>query len=321
MQEIGTIWILMAGTDEHRGQAGAWVNGGYCATDYHLAGDIPANTGRAGVLSALTAGYPGEDADTVSTWATQLAPFLADERVGEWVLIPDGDTVHIGTITGPATYVGPGPGARYARRRTVDWRIRDVPRTSLPRYATQILGTFQRNKAERNRAPVVALIQAHLENEASPVLVGVPYREADRNVTPAPAALSAPDPALTTTALRTHATLQNGLAEAVRARGLIPRSPDGEPRYDLAITDEAGEQLTLCEIKSLPEGAETAQLRAGVAQLLDYADHFRDEEQLRRLLWVERAPAEAERWTRICAAAGIVLGWPGAEGRVLGPMC
>ncbi|MER6198773.1 hypothetical protein ABT234_15585 [Streptomyces sp. NPDC001586] len=142
----------------------------------------------------------------MSTWATQLTPFLADERVGEWVLIPDGDTVHIGTITGPATYVGPG--ARYARRRTVDWRIRDVPRTSLPRYATQILGTFQRNKAGRAWSRSSRRTWRTRPRPSSPV-----SRTTRPTRTGPPPRPPFPHP---TTALRTHATLQNGLTEGRR---------------------------------------------------------------------------------------------------------
>ncbi|MGW6951755.1 hypothetical protein [Streptomyces xanthophaeus] len=317
MDEIGDIWKLAAGEKKHD-QAAAWRSGGYVAASYHEAGEIPPDASYRETFDILAAGYPDESEKTVGQWATQLTDFLSDERKGEWVVIADGETVHLGVMGSPVTYIADG--GRFPRRRPVDWKI-EHPRSELPRYATQTAGcTFQANRAERNRAPVVALIQEHLAKEAGPALVGVPYRKADKDITTAPAVPSAPDPALTTAALRRHAKLQNRLAKEAKRRGLLPRSPqDGEPKYDLALTDPAGEHLTLCEVKSLPAAAEDfVQLRAGLAQLLHYADHFRDHEQLRRVLWVERAPADVDKWTRICAASGIVLGWPGIEDVVFG---
>lgn len=150
---------------------------------------------------------------------------------------------------------------------------------------------------------------------ASDVPVGTVYRVEDEGATLAPAAPSAPDPALMGETLSKHRQLQNGLAQQVRDRGLQPLSPlPTDPAFDLAWRDDG--TLTVAEVKSLRLENESHQLRAGLGQLLDYVDQLSARaQQVRGVLWVERAPSE-DRWLGICERAGVILAWPGADTRV-----
>lgn len=310
MDEFG-IWVLSTGRGAN--QAAAWVANSTCATNYWEAGFIAPGADPEDVRAAMGRAYK-KDPSTCGTRAGQLLRFLSPDRIGDWVVIADDTSAYIGEITGEATF-DETEGAVFPRRRAVDWQI-TVPRKSLPRYSTQAAGgTFQQLLAD-NREPVEALINAH-QNEKRR-LVGVPYRKARTDSTVAPSMPVAPDPALIERARNTHARLQNALADAAEVRGFVPRSPaPEEPDYDLVLTGLDGERLILCEVKSLPEGADTAQLRSAVGQLLEYADHFRDHDGLRLLLWVEREPADVEAWLRICSRADITLGWPGMEDAIL----
>ncbi|MEV0534702.1 hypothetical protein [Kitasatospora sp. NPDC050463] len=145
--------------------------------------------------------------------------------------------------------------------------------------------------------------------------MGSDYRVEDETTVPAPAAHSAPDPALMGRNLNRHRQLQNALAEQVQARGMKPLSPTpADPAFDIAWHD--GETLNVTEVKSLRPENESHHLRTGIGQLLDYMDQLSARApQVRGVLWLGRTPLE-ERWLGICERAGIVLAWPGAEARV-----
>ena len=111
-------------------------------------------------------------------------------------------------------------------------------------------------------------------------------------------------------ALRSHRALEQKLADLARARGLEPLSAGGEPRWDVAWRDPNG-QLTVVEVKSLPEGCETQQLRLGLGQVCDYRAQLQARgRKVRAVLAVERRPA-FKHWTRTCADAEVLLVWPG----------
>ncbi|WP_371518055.1 EVE domain-containing protein [Kitasatospora sp. NBC_01300] len=147
------------------------------------------------------------------------------------------------------------------------------------------------------------------------VPVGSAYRVEDETTVPAPAAPSAPDPALVGRNLNMHRQLQNALAKEVQARGMKPLSPTpADPAFDIAWHD--GDTLTVIEVKSLRPENESHQLRTGIGQLLDYVDQLSARApRVRGVLWLERTPLE-ERWLGICERAGVVLAWPGADAKV-----
>jgi predicted Mrr-cat superfamily restriction endonuclease len=66
--------------------------------------------------------------------AAQLWRFIRVMAIGDLILVPHGDTIHLARITGPVTY-DPAPTAEhYAHRRRVEWLTgpAGVPRHGLP---------------------------------------------------------------------------------------------------------------------------------------------------------------------------------------------
>ncbi|MFG2873817.1 hypothetical protein ACGFYU_02165 [Streptomyces sp. NPDC048337] len=319
-----TMWLLMPGRTGET-VADDWVKGNYCALSFREAGEIRPGAETDEIWREINVAYAGDPYGTRQRHVTQLRQFLTVMEPGDWVVTPDAGVrrLHLGVVAeGLPTYTFHGDA--FPRRRPVHWLL-NLDLDALPKDARHTVGTIQPIK--KWRPEVEKAIRAHLPGadtmpfppaQAS-IPVGAPYRQADEEAVLTSARPSAPDPALTTAAVRAHARLQNLLAREAEARGLIAHSPTGDPQYDLAITDSAGGDLILAEVKSLPEGAETAQLRAGLAQLLHYADSFREREGgVRLVLWVERHPLERKAWRRICHRAGVVLAWPGREARIFG---
>lgn len=310
-----SLWLLMAGKEGDTRTAD-WVAQGYCAVSWREVGEIPAGTSVGEIGAAIGTAMPDLAAGTRDNWSRQLDRFLNLVEPGHWVVTPDPQAgkVHIGRVTGRPTYTFPGD--EFPRRRATDWLI-ELDRDALPRYATQTAATIQ--PLIKYRPEVVDVITTFLRRRRSAVaaLLTRPYRRADETTEPKAAVPSAPDPDLTARGTQWHARLQNQLADEAAARGTTPYAPPhGGPLFDIAWTTPDG-AIVIVEVKSLPPGAETGQLRAGIAQLLDYADAFHEAGHAPRcVLWVERAPVEAERWTRICRRAGITLAWPGEADRV-----
>ena len=121
-----------------------------------------------------------------------------------------------------------------------------------------------------------------------------------------------------------HKNAQDALAEALRNAGLEPRSPKpGDPAFDIAWRDDAGETAFICEVKSLTSENETGQIRLAIGQVLDYVHtldslrtagllplHWKGAHAVRAVVAVERQPTEDVRWTGLCKAHGIALTWP-----------
>jgi len=137
------------------------------------------------------------------------------------------------------------------------------------------------------------------------------YRRPDENPGTKPTDPFVRDPDKTERGLRVHAKTQNALHDFLAEHGLESWSPDpGDPAYDLGWRD--GERLCVAEIKSLPEGGESKQLRLGLGQVLDYQD---DLGAHLAVLAVERRPPD--RWVRLCKRVGVLLVWPGVFERVI----
>jgi hypothetical protein len=121
--------------------------------------------------------------------------------------------------------------------------------------------------------------------------------------------LFAKDPTKLERALRGHAATQNRVAELIAARGHLPLSPTGEPDFDVAWRTD--KELFVVEVKSLPDGAETAQLRMGLGQVLQYRHALRVRYRLnmRAVIAVEREPPGALDWTTLMKEVGVLLTW------------
>ncbi|WP_155891790.1 hypothetical protein [Conexibacter woesei] len=139
--------------------------------------------------------------------------------------------------------------------------------------------------------------------------VGVPYRPADEEADPNPAALAAPDPELVRAAWRSHARLQNELADLARAAGLVPLSPHRDPRFDIAWRSQAG-TLVICEVKSADIDTGEAQIRAAFAQVLRYqlGAERRFGEAVEARIYIEREPDEL--WLALCDRFGLKVAFP-----------
>lgn len=133
------------------------------------------------------------------------------------------------------------------------------------------------------------------------------------------------DPDKTDRGTTAHKDTQDALAEALRKASLKPRSPkSGDPAFDIAWRDDdAGGVAFICEVKSLADNNETAQIRLAIGQVLDYVHaldsprkagslppHWEGVHAVRAVVAVERQPAKDVHWTGLCERHGIILTWP-----------
>ena len=137
--------------------------------------------------------------------------------------------------------------------------------------------------------------------------IGAPYRRARPDPTVQPSAVFSKDSSTLERALRSHANVQNGLADFLRSVGYEPRSPiSGEPDFDLAWVSS---NVVVAEIKSLTGADPTGQLRLGLGQVLEYRRVLRHlYGDASAVLAVEHGPPPM--WIEVCADADVVLTWP-----------
>jgi len=153
--------------------------------------------------------------------------------------------------------------------------------------------------------PSPARRQVQIEGQRT---FGADYRAGDEEVqTAAPEPFDI-DPDERDRGTRAHHETQNELAEIVRARGLLPRSPSGEPNFDLAWEGEDG-RLVVIEVKSItPRNAEK-QMRLGLGQLLRYRNLLStDGSDVAAVLALSGEPVDP-RWTDLCGELGVGLIW------------
>lgn len=111
------------------------------------------------------------------------------------------------------------------------------------------------------------------------------------------------DPALVERGLRGHAETQNGLARALRAAGIEPRSRlPYEPNFD--ISWKAGETIFVAEVKSITNDNEEEQLRLGLGQVLRYRHRLKElgHDRVVAVLVPERAPRD-RGWTSLAMSS------------------
>lgn len=136
--------------------------------------------------------------------------------------------------------------------------------------------------------------------------IGQGYREADENSRSTGGEPFAVDPDERDRATQAHSATQNALAEAVRSRGLQPRSPAGsEPAYDVAWEERDG-SLVVAEVKSLTARNAERQLRLALGQVLRYRHLLAAAGRVRALI-VTSGPPPDPAWYTLCDTLGIGL--------------
>jgi hypothetical protein len=116
------------------------------------------------------------------------------------------------------------------------------------------------------------------------------------------------DPAAVERGLKGHADTQNGLASALRAAGIEPRScQPPEPNFDLAW--QRDETVFVAEVKSTTPGNEEEQLRLGLGQVLRYRQRLTalGHQRVVAVLVPERQPRDDDAWRQLCQELGVVL--------------
>jgi hypothetical protein len=139
--------------------------------------------------------------------------------------------------------------------------------------------------------------------------VGTDYEPANETATSTGSAPFEIDPDERDRSTRAHAVTQNALAQAVRERGAIPRSPAGdEPSYDLAW-EEADGSLIVAEVKSVKPQNVERQLRLALGQVLRYRSVLGESGRSVRALLVLSEEPHDTRWVSLCAELGVGLVW------------
>lgn len=139
--------------------------------------------------------------------------------------------------------------------------------------------------------------------------LGASYRPADEEAAVSERDPFTVDPALVERANRSHAFTQNKLAEYLRSKDLVPRSPrPGEPNFDIAWLQN--ETIFVAEIKSLTLSNEEKQLRLGLGQILRYRHLLAQSgKQVQAVMMLEREPSD-QSWISLCEALDVLLVWP-----------
>jgi hypothetical protein len=112
-----------------------------------------------------------------------------------------------------------------------------------------------------------------------------------------------------------HATTQDSLADHVRERGLVPRSPrSGQPEFDLLWN--SADRTFVAEVKSITSSNEEKQLRLGLGQVLRYRHALSTPgREVVAVLVLESQPRD-ESWVDLCSSLGVKLVWPKAFDRL-----
>lgn len=104
-----------------------------------------------------------------------------------------------------------------------------------------------------------------------------------------------------------HMDLQDRLADALAALGMLARSPGPtEPQYDLAF--ESGEDVSIAEIKTLAGAHHAQQIRLGLGQVVEYRHRMSERLgiEVHALLMLDRVPDNGD-WAAILESVGVTL--------------
>lgn len=139
--------------------------------------------------------------------------------------------------------------------------------------------------------------------------LGEDYRPADESAAQAERDPFPVDPAVVERGIRSHAQLQNRLAQHLVGRGVIPKRPRAsDPQWDLLWREDG--VVWVAEVKSLTASNEERQLRIGLGQLLRYRHRLAAAGiEARAAMFVERSPTDPE-WISLCDDLDVLLAWP-----------
>jgi hypothetical protein len=138
--------------------------------------------------------------------------------------------------------------------------------------------------------------------------LGGRYRTADESSRRKPPEPFEVDPDALDRSTRLHAATQNALSKAVERRGFEPRSPVGEPNYDLAWEEPEG-RIVVAEVKSVKSTNVERQLRLGLGQVLRYRALLRAEGSAVQAVLALSGPPHDLRWVTLCQENGVALIW------------
>jgi len=159
--------------------------------------------------------------------------------------------------------------------------------------------------AEGGAAPEVPRVAPRAERRSA---FGSEYRPGDEEVQSAAPEPFDVDPDQRDRGTRAHHETQNALAQIARDRGLLPRSPQGEPSFDLAWQEDDG-RLVVVEVKSITARNAEKQMRLGLGQVLRYRHLLgSDGEDVVAVLALSAEPIDL-RWLDLCGELGVGLIW------------
>ncbi|WP_460703979.1 hypothetical protein [Luteococcus sediminum] len=216
--------------------------------------------------------------------------------------VDDGNTLRVfNGAGGEVTYAG-----EFELADEQPWIYRQAPETG---------GGPLRRVIVFRLAPVLSDRQA--ANGAGDI--GRTFSRRNEEVSPAAADPAAPDRDAVERGLRSHRSLENLLADAITERDLEAVEPEvQDPPFDVAWKATDG-TINVVEVKSTTVANQTAQLRRGLGQVLDY-DHTlrqRGHSQIQPILFIEAEPA-GDHWQTLCARHGVKLAWPATLAQLFG---
>lgn len=137
---------------------------------------------------------------------------------------------------------------------------------------------------------------------------GVDYRSGDEEIQSAAPEPFDVDPDQRDRGTRAHHETQNALAQIVREHGLTPRSPQGDPNFDIGWEEPDG-RLVVVEVKSVTGGNAEKQMRLGLGQVLRYRNLLASSEADVAAVLALSAPPRDARWIELCDELGVGLIW------------
>lgn len=114
---------------------GSWLDGGFVSLAADQLEDVREGASRASIRRAVADAYDHWDYIQQQTLSNDVFAFASRMKVGDLVLVRDGDDAHFGTITGPMELADD----RQRLRRSVEWSPAPVPFSELPQVVPDLL--------------------------------------------------------------------------------------------------------------------------------------------------------------------------------------
>ncbi len=152
-QRMPNVWVVRADKGKETQRC---VDGGFTGIGWKEAGDLSDLPDRASVDAYWRPlASPSDKPSQISSTIGNLARFLLEIRVGDWVITPETDLrwLRYGQVIGNYRYdPAPGDGCQYRHRRDVIWQAR-------PLYRYEFTEEFQ------NRLGQLTVVQIRREAE------------------------------------------------------------------------------------------------------------------------------------------------------------